>query len=248
MPAQLFCHLTHMNNTMKNTIITLASVAALTGAANAQTWFDFSGAVTSQIQSASGQDFSLMGATVNVKHTGGGIPIEGIDSGFDGFGVYVPVGDPQTDLRHGYSGNRGGSPGDATYTLTFSNLPADLAKITLLDNQVTAPGETMTYVTDGTAWVTESDGTSGPGAGTVAYVTSGEGTTSLSLTGGPRPGLSMGYAMSTTGASVITWSLSEANTQGGAGVLKVGFTTVPEPSSTALLGLGALGLLVRRKR
>ena len=38
------------------------------------------------------------------------------------------------------------------------------------------------------------------------------------------------------------------DTAGFVGIRELGFNTVPEPSSTALLGLGGLALILRRRK
>ncbi|MGJ8656554.1 MAG: PEP-CTERM sorting domain-containing protein [Akkermansiaceae bacterium] len=52
-----------------------------------------------------------------------------------------------------------------------------------------------------------------------------------------------------TGVQSITWNITNSNTPSIAAEFDVfGVATVPEPSSTALLGLGGLGLILRRRR
>lgn len=67
--------------------------------------------------------------------------------------------------------------------------------------------------------------------------------------------VSFGSATSSSGAGLITELVSadilyhrSASQFTGAGVYEVDTTTIPEPSSTALLGLGSLALILNRKK
>ena len=56
------------------------------------------------------------------------------------------------------------------------------------------------------------------------------------------------FTIAGLGAEGVGWTLDITNNAPGTGRDSIVLTVLPEPSSTALLGLGGLALMLRRKR
>ena len=210
---------------MKNTIITIASVAALALSANAQ-FVAISPAdlgVTTDGQSVNGTyDVSALFGEVAGTHS---LSIGGTATATTG-GVSFDL----TDSANGV--------GDGLISLSFS----DPALFRLRQGGNFGIGETQTFL-----------GGSGSISSTSTVPTdfrqsnnSVQNISGISAQyGSPVAGTVIYDTLATTAVS----SRVVSGNPGGTNNFNFSInTTVPEPSSTALLGLGALGLLVRRKR
>ena len=136
-----------------------------------------------------------------------------------------------------------------------------------LDNQYLSDntdGETFTFAfTNQTIgeiliWNYSQNDARGLDAITKVEIDTGSGFTDLSLSltlqtasaaGDKAQSLGLGTAY--TGVNAIRLTVAQADTGGGesaGGFNEVAFSTVPEPSSAALLGLGGLALILRRRK
>ena len=211
---------------MKNTIITIASVAALAGAAHAQVLnFNTLGVDIALASSISGQDINDIGSILGSSFS----YLDGVDLNVN----FASNGAIVSEYSIDTSGT--GVIINGVLTLTFSE---DVA-FSQRANQFYNIGESNNYLGVG------SFTTAPAGAGLTITANSVTNNSSGNITGDNSTVWDSGDA----GARVFSFSHSGANF----GNLSGAFGTreaiaVPEPSSTALLGLGALGLLARRKR
>ena len=199
---------------MKNTILTLTSVMALTGAANSQT-------VTNGSFEANGTTTTSGVNANNWSWSGGAI-------GFD------LVNKSHTGSPSGVTGDMYLEAYDSTSLGTLSQAVSGFVI-----------GEAYTLSFD---WGNRIQGAD-------AYDFSvGIGGQVFSQTGSGLVNMTNESLSFTAGATTETISISfndpgvYSNTIGALDNFVITPLTVPEPSSTALLGLGALGLLIRRKR
>ncbi len=219
---------TTIDNTMKNTIITLASIVAFAGASNGQTSVSFNNLLNSSGLSSGAYTYD---GSKTVTFT----PGSAIDHNF---------GNSITDELAGNS--------TETFTFVFS-APTDVS----LDF-----GNIKTWTGNGTPGIVDSpyDGREvfnafnvAPSSVTLAgthQFTNGELSSNVATDAAPTPD----YEYSTlkwTGITSLTFNAQLENTSPqdfSIRNLSLSPASVPEPSSTALLGLGALGFIARRKR
>ncbi len=215
---------------MKNTLITLASVATLAASANGQVinWATL-GADANTIASLGGQTFTDIGTTLGIADYVG-IDLN-LNYTFDGTGNQrFEINGTSTSSVNGLSTtaqNNNYIVIDGTLAFSFST-PVGL---TFVNGSGLSTGETNFVRGNGSLTSTHTE------AGLVLTDDSVFNSTS-----------------STIVTPTITWSGTGTSFGHGADVggFSAGRLTltsnVPEPSSTSLLGLGALGLLARRKR
>ncbi len=214
----------HMNSTMKNTLLTLASVAALTGAANAQTaqtvnWSD----LINQDGTSRGNFDIGDGTLIKAFVTGAGFHSFYAPSQNGNFKI-LPDGSASVKFRvvNGYVDVSG----------LFGNLDNNDGNIN------TPPAE----------WMVFSPGvTINPGTNTAVNGLKVTGTADGSGVNDDGHG---SYSYSHVNSFQINLHNRNPNSsstgQQFLGALTV--TTVPEPSSALLLGLGSTALLLRRKK
>ncbi len=241
MPAQLFRHPTYIINTMKNTILTISSVVVIAGAANAQTYANVNFAVSGSNLVGSLPD----GTTVTISSSDGSAPVltpywETQDvaayTGKYGVTTHLVDGDPNLNTTQ-------------DFTVSFSSSTSLDTILIFHDVDRHTLGESA-EITSGTATFIEQFGVTVVGGVDSPAIVSG-----LQVTPSTSPFDSDGNA-TVFSLSGTTWDINLVRTNPFANnpTTGLGFTIayevtpVPEPSSTALLGLGALGLLVRRKR
>ncbi len=252
---------------MKKTLITLAATVALTNIVNAQsannldsgyTWqavnWTILGADSNLINSASGQTFSNIGDSLGIESLNGvflnvrynDATTMGTDGvAFNETDTFSPTYPGISTLPIGGTGFFTGFDGGLTFTFSGGK-PEALAIFrggNLSPNEIDIFGPNGNLInpdfipsgvnlTSTSLTNTNSDSVEG------IYTGGAKGIYWQSINGGNSYFTSVNYPSNTT--STIGGGLN-------AGVLYIG-TTVPEPSSALLLGLGSLGLLARRKR
>ena len=213
---------------MKKTLITLTSVVALTGAANAQTTslitWDTISQPTSGNYVATGSiagDSGIYTASFNAYSNGATISGTNISGtmGPNGIGGTVTPQNPSS-WTVSYAGPN---------TVVFNAIDGKLFSWDGYTHEINNLNSTVTGATGD--WSALAGGAEGANAG-----------------------INVGYEdgqIQFNDVSTLTFDVIA----GGAfssGILEMGIqattTSVPEPSSTALLGLGALGLIMRRKK
>ena len=198
---------------MKNTILTIAAVTAITGAANAQT-FDYA---------------SVTNAT---NGTIGGWNVTA--TGFDSASTTTFFNDP---LSH--------SPVIASTNAWFDSSPQTAGSFSIAGGPGVITdfrihiGQSVAHTQFDKPFTIIREDENGPDTnGATGFwdpINAGDNDSNATLSFGA--------------VTSVSWTLPTIVPQDGA-LYQIGITTspVPEPSSTALLGLGALGLLARRKR
>ena len=221
---------------MKTTTIALAAIAALAASSSAQSLVPIL---------RSGTSISLLrardGAIITATFTSNASNID-----FNG-NITSPI-----RFTNGWSTT--GTTGQLAYTLVFSS-PIDIAQ----DLQYwTAVGDVGDPSPEATSTITVSGGTAtrsslsffaNGGGGSGSIYNAGTGVTTFNGYNGTQDYSVFipGTGTATTFSMVMT-NVERGDYTGADFVLK-GFTQViPEPSSTALLGFAALGLITRRKR
>ncbi len=219
---------------MKKTLTTITSAAALAVAANAQTFVDFSALDDALVNSAAGQDFTTVtGATVNVKQMVAGTNFyRGSHTGESGEAIQV-----RTSPNHQ----------DVSLRMTFSNLAAN-ERVWLMDDESMSSGETVHFYTNGTDWTQDQGSLTGYQPYAPIVFNGTEVTMTGSVPSGQGYALSRGARFYTDNATIV-----EVRTFANQGINGFALATavvnpVPEPSSTALLGLGGLALILRRRK
>ncbi|MGB1260156.1 MAG: PEP-CTERM sorting domain-containing protein [Akkermansiaceae bacterium] len=210
---------------MKTIFSSLGLAVFFAGGAFAQSYFDFTSPVSD-------------GDTI--KATDG---TTSADVGISG-GRLTSYAGSQTLWRIGY--NWDNNSWSSTAKLTF-NTPVSFGSIRLVDF-----GNADIEVSADSAMSLGSGNLNGY---SVSFANSGQ---TLTLTDGDDSNNTLNQSINFAGAiSSLTIEYSTSSTEplfGNSGsdssqiIFANGFTTVPEPSSTALLGLGVLGCSLRRKR
>ena len=204
---------------MKNTMITMASVAALAGAANAQ------------VVNGSFEDISF-GSTLTQSGLNTLIsPWTAVSGGL----IAVPNADASygnTSYGSQYLASKG--PGVISQAVNLSAGAYELTfSVANYRSATTVAGNPVGYSLSNSSLASGSAATPF-GAGTVGF--SGGANNQMDF-------ITHTLNFTTTGgASTLQFNM-DTNV-----IDNISITAVPEPSSTALLGLGALGLLIRRKR
>ena len=216
---------------MKNTILTIASVAALAVSANAQVvgtqHLDFSG-FTGTGTLASPEIFTFtdsLGGTINAAIV---TTANGFTPGLSANGDLIYSGSNNPSQRAVYRLQITGE-NVASYEVVSPGLLANdsvaFSQATAISNHILSNGA------DGIAPILTTT------ANAIFYDGTG-----LFSEGAPFDSVSTVY---NPGVSNVSYNANFGTSAEGFAVF---VNVVPEPSSTALLGLGALGLLVRRKR
>lgn len=225
---------------MKKTIITLASLATLAVSANAQT---SAGTQDTTITWTDLRWNSLIGGTYDTLTSGygniGTFDLGNIDSSLSGITATINLStNDSTGSSSVFLGSASGSyrSGHSRIDIAFSS-PVDIRR-EQFNTVAFSTGETETFTAAGgidyLEWETGVNGSLVNGVGTISA--------------GSTPASSEVYAeaYATTGFS-LEWDDSiNPSTQNFR--LEIAASSVPEPSSTALLGLGGLALVLRRKK
>ncbi len=212
---------------MKNIFTILATSIAISTTVTAQT-LDFSGLDTALINSSSGQVFNWTAAdsttgTVTFKQLSGETTLLLNGRGNDGLDFYHRTAS---------------GAGSAVYQFTFSST----VNITVYGEEAlgNATFENVTLDTDGSDWnlLSSTD---------LAYTDNGQQFfEAYAATIGP--GAAADYTIASNSVQTLTWTYNYFGAEGAEAIGIDIIGSVPEPSSTALLGIGALGLIGRRKR
>ncbi len=237
--------------TMKNTIITLASVATLSGSAYAQT-VDWN--VNSYSAGISKGDILLGGADIG-DFT---LQIDNLSSAT----TSTAIGG--SDLHGRFRGPSSGSASadytlgitlDPTYTvsgLVMNSVGTTFDLANPIYKSISFNGAPNATISDGTT-LSGLDYFNGLANGDL--ISSGDTLTSniganstVGWVNGTTDQWAVNFGAGTTKVGFTYITDGNVNTSNEEVIFDLNVTPVPEPSSTALLGLGALGLLVRRKR
>ena len=216
-----------LNKQMKNKLfitMTTAGFIAAAGSAKAQTYIDWTGLDPAQVTST-GQTFNWTAdsgdtGTVDVVRTLGIYSEPGVSGGGIGF---KDTGDgTQSSFTTGYS-------------FTFSSA----VDLRVLNTESLNNSETTTYLTDGSAWTLIVDDAN--------VVSSGFGTDTVTNTG-VGGGVYGFETVESLGVTEFEWTHSGPFFSGENIQLWITSEAVPEPSSALLLGISAVGVLLRRRR
>ena len=234
-----------MNKTMKTTIITILGSISLTGAASAQTVYQFSSADYSQV-GANGGNYSL---TYNLTSgvdfgLGNSITVNGSFGAWDNPAFTWNYVNPEQIHTNS------AVLGSAVSASTLDAAPAGINGYVLTEAKAATATFSVTNIQGGgtdytTAYI-------GPVRNTVDFMSAA----AFNLTADYSQtvngiGIAAGTAHNLTGspymypASVV---IDDGSPKGTAVPATITYSPVPEPSSTALLGFGVLGMLTRRKR
>lgn len=171
---------------------------------------------------------------LDTNHTGNGglVTLDGIDfsvGSADGSRLRGTIGSPSPDAL---LGDFSFDDGSGQALIMFFGGAGDLAA-----------GDWQVEV-----WVWDNNYGVGMGDQSVGYRTNGT-ETEMSATVAPSSsGAAYTFNFTSNGTSTYDLYLRENNAGNRSRLNAVRLTLVPEPSSTALLGLGGLALLIRRKR
>ncbi|MGJ8674248.1 PEP-CTERM sorting domain-containing protein [Rubritalea sp.] len=224
---------------MKKTLYTLSAGLILAGAAQAATLqLDFAAAAQNADGTVVSTSASFLGATFDVSYT-----LSSVANGANPFvgstGAAYGVGS-DTDISAHYN-TLEGNDGEA---ITFSNL-------TFTNFQANGSGFTIADFSD----LTFSSFSIGAGGNNNdgANVTFGGSTTNQNLNSGnigTGTFALTGFGSGSGDSLTLAVDSGQSNNRWNVNGLEVSYTTaaVPEPSSTALLGLGGLALILRRRK
>ena len=137
-----------------------------------------------------------------------------------------------------------------TYKFKFSE-PVILSFTNDHGNGLTAGGnaEQTILTADAGSWTYTTPWPSAVGSlGTASLSTTTLTDDTLTFNAGSGSNPGSWFASNTVAADEFTWNHTTSGNTNGAALERIGFEIVPEPSSSLLLGLGALGFLTRRKR